>query len=78
MIGRVPCAGPIGIDDERTPASAGSEVPKTLPAPAARLLASDARKNLRRVHSSMTKTSSMFACNIQADGEDWKLPYRAI
>src|SRR5580658_2020761 len=53
MIGRVPCAGTLGVDAGRPASSVGSGRPKTLPAPAAKLLASDVRKNFRRDHSSM-------------------------
>src|SRR5580693_213452 len=47
IIGRVPCVA------TGTAAPTGSARPKSLPAPAAKLLASEVRKNLRRDHGSI-------------------------
>src|SRR5580700_277665 len=53
MIGRVPCAGATGMDNNRAASSAGIVRRKTLLAPAAKLLARDVRKNFRRDQSSI-------------------------
>src|SRR5580704_1140046 len=53
IIGRVPCAGATGMDNDLAAASAGIVRAKTLLAPAAKLLARDVRKNFRRDQSSI-------------------------
>jgi hypothetical protein len=53
MIGLVPCAGAAGIADSGAPALSGRDRPKSFPAPAAKLLATEAKKNFRRDHISI-------------------------
>src|ERR1700687_5205721 len=53
--GRLPCAAAARLASESSPLPLDGVRPKSLPAPAIALPANEARKNLRRDHSSMLK-----------------------